>query len=131
MQNIDELVKKYIALRDFLDNLNAVHTQKVNYIKSKMQQIEAAIAAKSLEDGVDSYRTSHGTAFFTYTDRCNIADWDSVLSFIKENDAYDLLTRAVKKEAVRGYIEKTGFVPPGLNWSTVRTFNCRKASERD
>lgn len=126
---IDELVKTYLLCRDKVDELEAETKQKVNQLKIFMEEIEKQIAQKSLEEGVESYRTPYGTAFFTMTNRCSVADWDSVLTFVKENEAYDMLTKAVKKDSVRAYIEQYGKVPPGVDWATIRTFNCRKPTK--
>jgi hypothetical protein len=55
-----------------------------------------------------------------------VADWDAMLSFVKENEAYDLFEKRVSKVAVRGYIEQTKTVPPGVNYGTRLDVNIRK-----
>ena len=70
--------------------------------------------------------TKHGTAFLTTTDFATVADWDAMLTFVRENDAYDMLEKRVSKTAVRGYIEQTKTVPPGVNYGTRLDVNIRK-----
>jgi hypothetical protein len=126
---IEQLVDGYIKLRDKKEELEAAHKAKLHTINVFMEDIEHQIAAKSLVDGVDSYKTAYGTAFFSSINRCNVSDWNQTLQFIVQNGAYDMLNKAVKKDVVRDYIEKYGVVPPGLDWATIRTFNCRKPTK--
>jgi hypothetical protein len=49
-----------------------------------------------------------------------------MIAFVKENEAYDLLEKRVSKVAVRGYIDQTKAVPPGVNYGTRLDVNIRK-----
>jgi len=60
----------------------------------------------------------------------DVADWDAVLGFIRENDAYDMLEKRISKVAVRGYIDATKAVPPGVNYGTKLEVNIRKPVAR-
>ena len=62
----------------------------------------------------------------TTTDYANIADWDEVVQFIKDNDAYDLFEKRVSKTAVRGYIDQNNAVPAGVNYGTKLSVNIRR-----
>lgn len=126
---IDMLVAGYMRLRERRDAIKAEYEEKLSGVTSFMEEIEKNISHMSIEQGAEGYKTKHGTVFFTMINRCNVQDWQQVLAFVKENDAYDLLTKAVKKDAVREYIEKMQRVPPGLDWATIRTFNCRKPTK--
>jgi hypothetical protein len=55
-----------------------------------------------------------------------VGDWDHVLDFIRTNEAYDMLEKRVSKMAVRGYIEQTKAVPPGINYGTKLEVSVRK-----
>jgi len=57
-----------------------------------------------------------------------VADWDSTLNFIRENEAYDMLEKRISKIAVRSYIEQNKAVPPGVNYGTRLEVNIRKPS---
>ena len=91
-----------------------------------MAKLEAYIKEQADEQGVDSFKTGNGTAFLTTTDFAQVADWDAVLEFIKDNDAFDLLEKRVSKTAVRGYIEADKSVPSGINYGTRIDVNVRK-----
>ena len=76
--------------------------------------------------GLTSFKSDYGTAFLTTTDYANVGDWDAVLDFIRDNDAYDMLEKRVSKIAVRGYIEANKAVPPGITYGTKLEVNIRK-----
>ncbi|MEI2420997.1 hypothetical protein V6O07_12050, partial [Arthrospira platensis SPKY2] len=64
------------------------------------------------------------------TDFANVEDWDAVLRFIREQEAYDMLEKRVSKMAVRSYIEATKAVPPGVRYGTRLEVNIRKPTTR-
>ena len=89
-------------------------------------KLEAWLKAEMDANGETSKKTASGTAFITTTDFANVADWDAVLSYIKDNEAWDMLERRVSKRAVRGYIEANKTVPSGVNYGTRIDVNVRK-----
>lgn len=124
--NIDDVVATYMKLRSHKEQIDAEAKAKVDEIKAKMMKLEAWIKEQADLQGVTSFKTKHGTAFLTTTDFANVADWDAVLNFIRENEAYDMLEKRISKVAVRGYIEQTKSVPPGVNYGTRIDVNIRK-----
>lgn len=127
---VDKVVAGYITLRQQKQTIEREAEEKVNAIKANMVKIEAWLLAKANEQGVTSFKTQHGTAFVTTTDFANVADWDAMLSYVKDNEAYDLLEKRVSKTAVRGYIESRGAVPAGVNYGTKLEVNIRKPTAK-
>ena len=123
---VDDVVATYMKLRSQKESMEAEVKDKVSTIKAKMEKLEAWIKEQADVQGVTSFKTKHGTAFLTTSDYANVADWDAMLSFVKENEAYDLFEKRVSKVAVRGYIEQTKTVPPGVNYGTRLDVNIRK-----
>lgn len=124
--NVDQVVAAYLKLRDHKSAIENEAKEKVKEIKLKMEKFEAWIKAQADEQGVTSFKTKHGTAFLTTTDYANVGDWDAILEFIRDNEAYDMLEKRVSKTAVRGYIEMNKAVPPGVNYGTKLEVNFRK-----
>lgn len=124
--NVDDVIATYMKLRDQKAAIEGEVKEKVSTIKAKMDKLEAWIKEKADAEGVTSFKTKHGTAFLTTTDYANVADWDAVLNFIQENQAFDMLEKRVSKTAVRGYIDQTKAVPPGINYGTKLEVNVRK-----
>jgi hypothetical protein len=124
--NVDNVVATYMKLRDKKAAIEAETKERVSEIKANMEKLEAWIKMQADTQGVTSFKTAHGTAFLTTTDYATVADWDAMLGFIRENDAYDMLEKRVSKIAVRGYIELNKAVPPGVTYGTKLEINIRK-----
>ena len=127
---VDDVVAAYLKLRLKKEAIEAQVKDEVKTLKDKMEQLEAWIKEQADAQGVTSFKTKHGTAFLTTTDYANVADWDSVLTFIRENEAFDMLEKRISKVAVRGYIDATKAVPPGVNYGTKLEVNIRKPVAR-
>ena len=123
---VDTVIDTYLKLRNKKDSIESETKEKVKGIKENMAKLEGWIKEQADKQGVKSFKTDHGTAFLTTTDFAQVADWDAVLSFIKDNDAFDMLEKRVSKTAVRGYIEKDKAVPSGVNYGTRIDVNVRK-----
>lgn len=115
-----------MKLRDQRAVTEAEVKERVDAIKAKMTKLEAYLKEQMDAQGLTSFKSDYGTAFLTTTDFANVADWDAVLGFIRENDAYDMLEKRVSKNAVRAYMEQTKAVPPGVNYGTKLDVNIRK-----
>jgi hypothetical protein len=128
--NVDDVIATYMKLRGQKDAIEAETKEKVSSIKVKMDKLEAWIKEQADLQGVTSFKTKHGTAFLTTTDFANVADWDAILQFVRENEAFDLFEKRISKVAVRGYIDQTKTVPPGVNYGTRLDVNIRKPVAR-
>jgi len=123
---VDTVIDTYLKLRNKKESIESETKEKVKGIKDNMAKLEGWIKEQADKQGVKSFKTDHGTAFLTTTDFAQVADWDAVLSFIKDNDAFDMLEKRVSKTAVRGYIDKNKTVPSGVNYGTRIDVNVRK-----
>ena len=124
--NVGDVIRTYMVLRSQKSALEADTKAKVDTIKQKMEKLEAWIKERADEQGVTSFKSEWGTAFLTTTDYANVSDWDAMLQFVRDNEAYDMLEKRVSKTAVRGYIETNKSVPPGVNYGTKLEVNIRK-----
>lgn len=127
---VDAVIKKYMKLRSQKEAVEAEIKERVDQIKADMAKLEAFLQAKMDADGLTSFKSEHGTAFLTTTDFANVDDWDAVLRFIREEEAFDMLEKRVSKTAVRGYIEANKEVPPGVKYGTKLGVNIRKPAAR-
>ena len=125
---VEQVVGTYMKLRRKKEALEAETKAGLDEIKAKMGKLEAWLMQKADDEGVTSFKTDSGTAFVTTTDFANVADWDAVLTFIKDNEAFDMLEKRVSKTAVRGYMDANGSVPPGITYGSKLGINIRKAA---
>ncbi len=131
MITVDEVVAAYLKLRDKKAQIKAEADQKAGEITAKMDKLETWVKQQADTQGVTSFKTKHGTAFLTTVDFANVADWDAILAFVRENDAYDMFEKRISKTAVRGYIDQTKAVPPGVNYGTRIEVNVRKPTNKE
>ena len=128
---VEQVVETYLKLRRKKEAIEASTKEQLATVKDKMTKLESWLMQKADEEGVTSFKTSAGTAFVTSTDFANVADWDAVLTFIKENEAFDMLEKRVSKAAVRAHMDETGEVPPGITYGSKLGVSIRKASGGD
>ncbi len=127
---VDQVIATYLKMRKQKEAIEADTKERVKAIKEKMGKLEMWIQSKSDETGVKSFKTDEGTAFMTTSDFASVADWDAVLEFVKETEAWEMLTRGVNKTAVRGHIDETQTIPPGVNFGTKISVSVRSPSRR-
>jgi hypothetical protein len=123
---VDAVIDHYIKLRDKKAELKAEYEAKAQGVEQQMKKIEAYLLQQADAQGITSFKTKSGTAFVTTVDMANVADWDAVLKFVRENDAWDMLEKRVNKNAVRQRIEATKAVPNGVNWASRLDINVRR-----
>lgn len=127
MSKISLVVSKFMELRTRKEMLEEEHKQKVKVINSALRQLESYFLKYLDETGQTSIKTPEATVFTKTNDYAQVADWDELLAFIRENETYEFLEKRVSKNAVRDYIEATKSVPPGVNYGTKISLNVRRA----
>lgn len=127
---VDQVIATYMKLRLQKEEIEGQVKVQVAEIKAKMEKLESWIKEQADAQGVTSFKTKSGTAFLTTTDFASVADWDALVSFIRENEAFDMVEKRVSKLAVRSYIEQTKAVPPGVNYGTKLEVNIRKPNAK-
>lgn len=125
---MEELVDKYIELRDAKSKVKAAYDAKIAKLDAVLDKIEGVLLQQFNESGMESVRTKSGTAYKQMRTSAGVADWDSVLEYIRENDLWNMLERRVSKAAVEQFKEAHGDLPPGINWREEVVINVRRAS---
>ena len=124
---MEELVEKYIQLRDAKAQAAAAFKAKVAKLDEVLTKIEGVLLQQFNEHGMESVRTKAGTAYKSSRVSATVADWDSVLSFIQKNDLWNMLEHRVSKQAVEQFKEEHGDLPPGVNWREEVVVNVRRS----
>ena len=122
----DELVQMYILLRDAIAKEKAEFDQRVADKKAKQERIEGILLKRFDDSGEESARTKFGTAYKSVKKTASVGDWDSLLDYVRENEAWELLTRAVNKTVVEQFVAANDDLPPGVNWRTEVVLGFRR-----
>lgn len=131
--DLEGIVAKYVELRDRRSALKAHYEAEDLEHKNRMEKIEAYLNNQMSAMGVESLRTSAGTAFRTYKEFVSVADWTCLLGYIKENDRFDLLERRVSKSTTKEIMAAdangsyTNPPPPGVNFVREQTVQIRRS----
>lgn len=129
--DMETAVQRYLELRDLKEKIDKAAKARTVELDRKMEVLERWFAMKSEQEGVESWRTDFGTAYFGEVDFCSVGDWDEVLEYAVNNDALDILHKGVNKTAIRGFIEEHDELPPGVNYGKRRRLYVRKPTAKE
>ena len=125
---VDAVIAKYLEIRDQVSQIEGAAKAQTDSLKAQLVTIERWLHQKMQEVGTDQFKAKGvGTAFVKESDFCSVADWNAVLDFVKEHDAWHLLTKGVSKTAVKEFIDSSdGIPPPGVNYGMKQEVMIRR-----
>lgn len=124
---LDELVDRYIKLRDKKAKLKAEYDASVADIDVMLDKVEAVLLKQFDEMGTESVKTTAGTAYKSVRTSATVADWDTFFKeFVVPNSAWEFLERRCNKTAVEQFRAANEDIPPGINYSETRVVNIRR-----
>ena len=126
--NKDALTQKYVEIRDQVAEIEAKAKAEAAPLKETLAKIETYFKGLALSEGVESWKTSHGTVYLSRTDSVKLADASAFFEFVVANEAWDLLEKRASKTAVRGFLDANNTLPPGAEISTRIEVNVRRPS---
>lgn len=112
----DKLVAIYIKMRDAKDALTREYDAKLEVIKSQMEAVENELLEICKATGQDGGKTQHGSFTRTVKSRYWTNDWGSMINFIKQHDAMELLEQRIHQSNMKTFLkENPSLIPEGLN----------------
>jgi hypothetical protein len=126
VSKVDDVVAAYIKLRDKKTEMERKHKEELAPIKETMSKLENWLQRRLLEEGVESFKTSQGTAFLQSATSATVRDWDATFAWMQKNDEWSLLEARVNKTAVRDFVETNGEAPPGVEYSETIVTRVRR-----
>ena len=117
-QTINRVVAAFVKLRDQKEEIEKRHKEELRVLNESMQKLGGWLQASLLTAGVESFKTSQGTAFLQHNDKTVVRDFTAALDFIREHNEWSMLTAAVSKTAVKDYMERTGSMVPGVEYQS-------------
>lgn len=120
------VIGKFIELRDEVEAITNRAAAECAEKKGQMHSLQAWLKNKFNETGETSVKTPAGTAYVENVTSCKVADWNTVINFVKETENWGLLKRDVSKTAVDEYTQEHGVLPPGVNWTTIKDVKIRR-----
>lgn len=124
---LEEIVSKYIAIRDKKAVMKAEYDSKVARVDEALTKLEAVLLKTFDEAGMESCKTSAGTAYKTTRTSFTVADRDAFIGFVKDNEAWEMLESRCSKKAAEEYMSANGEIPPGVNYRAEQVVNVRRS----
>jgi hypothetical protein len=109
-----DLTGEYIALRDEKKVIASRHQDELAPINDRMARIEAVMLARLDRQEVQSVKTTKGTAFKKTSTSYSVGDPEVLFPWIEANGRTDMLTKAIRPDAMREYAEEHKALPPGV-----------------
>ncbi len=125
---IEDLIDRYVKLRDKKAQMKAEYEASVAKIDEAMTKVENFILGHLNTNGIDSVGAAAGTAFKSTVTSATVQDWDSLLAYIRREEAFNLLDHRVNKTAVIEYRDANNDLPPGVTWREEAVVRIRRAS---
>jgi hypothetical protein len=129
LPSADDIVARYIELRDYVESENKRHAEEMEPYTAAMKTLEAAADAMLKATGQKALSTVHGTAFYNHTLSVTCEDPKTFLDFVFQRGARQFLTSHVAKDAVKEYMDGPGQgnPPPGVKTQGIVKVQFRKA----
>lgn len=124
--NVDDVIKKYVSLRDQRSVLKKEYERNDEALKDQQERIEKWLLAKQQSLGVTQFKSAHGIAYQVPKTLYTCVDWGTFHNWIIENRRPDLLEKRILQGGMKEFREETGTIPPGLNSFSKIEVNIRK-----
>jgi hypothetical protein len=133
--NLEEMtVKALVAMGVEIRDELKLETSKFNAFKKSadgmLLRIGMALKEHGDKLGVDSFKTPEGTAYRNRKESYRVGVWDSILTYIKETENWQMLEKRIGKLATKEIHERTGELPPGVEYVAEEVFVLRRPNEK-
>jgi hypothetical protein len=126
---IDDIVVKYLALREKKADLKKAFTESTEAIDAMMARLESYFLGYMNTNGLTSLPTQAGTPYRAERTSVTVADKVSFMAWIlaEPERIEQFLDVKANKTAVVAFKEEHQDIPPGLNYSAEFVVNVRKS----
>jgi len=126
--SVDQIVERYVKLRDKKAEMKKAYEASVAEIQEGMDRIENYLINYLQEEKLESARTAFGTVFTKTTTSATVGDRDTFKMFLAaQDDPYVFLDLKANKTAVEEYSKEHKDVPPGINWTVIKAVGIRRS----
>jgi hypothetical protein len=117
MNDMEELVKTYLTIRNERDRIEAEYKDQDAALKAEMATLEQAMLAGCNEIKADSIKTPHGTIIKSLKERFTCSDRDNFNKFVLEHSAVELFESRLHQGNFKEFMSErhSDGLPPGVN----------------
>ncbi len=129
-KTVDQLVAEHIKLNDWLASEAKRFDEHMKPFKEQLQMIAAQLLDLSNQQKWESIKTNDGTAYRSTLMNLKVDDRERLLDFAMEKwdeIGNEILLISAQKDAVKRWLEETGFSPPGVSVGYFTRINIRRS----
>ena len=126
----DKLVAAYVKMRDDLSAQEKTFKEFKAKRKDEMLQIADALQKMMDDDGLESMKTTAGTAFRATKDFISVENWNDVLKYVEDTGDLAIFNKSVNKTVIKEYMgDHAGITPPGLLYGMKTEIQIRRPTK--
>ena len=132
MNDMEELVKTYLTIRNERDRIESEYKLQDEALKAEMTVLEQEMLAGCNEIKADSIRTPHGTIIKSLKERFTCSDRDNFNKFVLETGAVELFAAHLHQSNFKEFMSERQHegLPPGVNVMREFSITVRKPTTR-
>ena len=132
MNDMEELVKTYLTIRNEREKIEAEYKEQDQALKSEMAVLEQAMLSGCNEMKVESLRTNSGTIIKRLAERFTCSDRDNFNKFVLEHGAVELFESRLHQGNFKEFMSERHHegLPPGVNVMREFTVTVKKPTVR-
>lgn len=112
MTDANKLIAVYVKIRDMRATIKREYEERDAKLKEDVEKLEHRLLNIIKDTGVDSLKSTSGTATRMVQERYWAPDWDQMKEFVKEHDAIDLLEKRVAQGNLKQFMEENPDLTP-------------------
>ena len=127
--NVDTVIDAYVKTRNDIKALE----EKISELKGFQAKKEEYFIQKMTDNGVDSFKSKHGTVYTSIAESVTVADQEIFFNWVRDNEAWSFMEKRASKSEILNYMgdkEDSGRPnppPPGLSYIAIRKVGVRKS----
>jgi hypothetical protein len=125
---IEDLIDRYIKLRDKKAEMKAAYELSVARIDDAMEKVENVIHQHLNANGLASVGANAGTAFKSTVSSATVNDRDAFMGYVRNAEAFNLLDVRANKTAIIEFRQANNDLPPGITWREEEVIRVRRAN---
>ena len=129
MENVGELIKKYVELRDHLAQERKKFKELETGIKTDLEVVEMQLLELQNMLGTTSLSSDRGTAYRVDKESYRIGNWDKFIEFVAKTNNWQMLEKRCAKIATKEVLEETSGMAPdeiGIDYVLEHTIQIRR-----
>lgn len=123
---VEELVEKYIALRDAKAAMKRAYDDAKSKVEAEMYRIEGTLLERMNEAGVESMRANSGTAYKTTKTYATVVDRAALRGYVESTGNWEVMTVSANAKVITDLMETSGEEVPGVNLRREIAVNIRR-----